>query len=139
MQKTAAERKRMRARADKLVPFAWERNGPEGPGLLIRPARTPEELTAEGKALHHCVGTYSERYASGETEIWFVRRCEAPEEPYFTLEYRNGHVVQCRTLNNRSYDTEPAVHTFVQEWTKKRRSGYFARRKEKLAAEQAAS
>ena len=162
-----AARKRMQARADKLVPFAWERDG-----LLIRPARTPEELTAEGKALHHCVGTYSERYASGETEIWFVRRtslrdafsgartaveipnaacapengsCEATVEldtPFFTCEYRNGHIVQCRTLNNRSYDTEPAVHAFVSEWArlrKRKRRPEGPGRKEKLAAEQAAS
>ena len=133
-----AARKRMRARADKLVPFAWERDGPEGPGLLIRPAESSVELTAEGKALHHCVGTYSERYASGETEIWFVRRKEDPDTPFFTLEYRDGRIVQCRTLHNRSYDTEPAVKAFVDAWARRRKSIRLRRGKEK-AAETAAS
>lgn len=128
-----ASRKRMQARADKLSPFAWERDG-----LLIRPATSAAELTAEGKALHHCVGTYSERYASGETEIWFVRRKEDPDTPFFTLEYRDGRIVQCRTLHNRSCDTEPAVHSFVTAWARRRKSIRLRRGKEK-AAETAAS
>lgn len=128
-----AERKKMQARVEPLEAMAWAKDRPEGPGLLIRPARTPEELAAEGKALHHCVGTYSARYAAGETEIWFVRRAEAPEEPFFTLEYCRDHVAQCRTLHNLSYETEPAVLAFVREWAKLRRSGYFARRQKKAA------
>ena len=128
-----ASRKRMQARADKLSPFAWERDG-----LLIRPATSAAELTAEGKALHHCVGTYSERYASGETEIWFVRRKEDPDTPFFTLEYRDGRIVQCRTLHNRSCDTEPAVKAFVTAWARRRKSIRLRCGKEK-AAETAAS
>ena len=38
-------------------------------GLLIRPARSHAELIEEGKRMHHCVGSYAERYANGGTDI----------------------------------------------------------------------
>lgn len=69
-------------------------------GLLIRPCRTHEELIKEGKFLSHCVGTYAERVAAGETAILFIRRIKEPDIPYYTLEYSGGRVVQNRGKKN---------------------------------------
>lgn len=99
-------------RVKKLAALAWE-NG----DYLIRPAGTPAELKLEGAALHHCVGGYSDSMASGNTAIFFIRKKADPESSFFTLEYRSGAVVQCRTLNNRGYETEPTIKAFVKEWT----------------------
>lgn len=95
----------------KLEFMAWERDG-----LLIRPARTPGELTAEGKVLHHCVGGYADRMAAGETVILFIRKAENPDTPFYTLEYRDGQVIQCRTTNNATYTQDEAVKAFVDAW-----------------------
>jgi len=81
-------------------------------GLFIRPAESTAELIAEGKALHHCVGTYAERYAKGETAILLIRKAAAPEEPFYTIEIRNGDVTQARGLRNCSPDK--AVTTFIE-------------------------
>lgn len=106
-----AKRAEFHKRAEKL-----EKRRYEAGGLLIRPAADADELIAEGDSLHHCVGGYADRMADGETAIFFVRRSDAPEEPYYTLELRNQSVVQCRTLHNASYEANQAVHDFVTAW-----------------------
>lgn len=85
--------------------------------LMIVIPKSLEEIKAEGRILHHCVGTYVERVAKGETMILFVRKVDKPKEPYFTLEYRSGKIVQCRGKNNCSMTKE--VQAFVQAFEKK--------------------
>ena len=80
-------------------------------GLFIRLPNKLEELKEEGQFLHHCVGTYMEKVEKGETTIFFIRRKEAPETPYYTLEW-HGKVIQCRGLHN--CDMTPEVKAFVE-------------------------
>ena len=97
--------------AKNLSRYAWEMDG-----LIIRPAASQKELIREGAALHHCVGGYAEQMAKGRTEIFLIRRKEHPRTPYYTLEYRNGGVIQCRTLNNETAEKNPDVAKFVKQW-----------------------
>lgn len=106
-----AKRKTFEKATKKYEKLAWEQDG-----LLIRPARSPHELTAEGEALHHCVGGYANRMAEGQTVILFIRRIEEPDKPYYTLEYRAGAVIQCRTDHNKSYEVDAPVAKFVEDW-----------------------
>ncbi len=83
--------------------------------LLIRPAEGYEELCAEGTALHHCVYTnYSDKYIKGETDILLIRRLSDPTKPYYTVEYTNNIVIQCRTAYNESATDE--VNNFLNKW-----------------------
>ncbi len=88
-------------------------------GLLIRPAASGDELTYEGAYLSHCVGGYADRMAKGETAVFLIRRASEPETPYYTLELRDGQVIQCRTAHNRSYEQDEAVRAFVERWMAK--------------------
>lgn len=97
-------------------------------GLTIIIPKSGEEIKEEGRTLHHCVGTYVERVAKGETMILFVRKESAPDTPYFTLEYRNGKVIQCRGKNNcgMTKDVRAFVEAFEQKMQgedKKRKAG----------------
>ncbi len=85
-------------------------------GLIIRPAASQRELTAEGDALHHCVGTYGKSHAAGETAIFFIRRTSRPKEPFYTLELdeKTLKVRQNRGLRNCTRTTE--VEAFEREW-----------------------
>lgn len=85
-------------------------------GLFIRLPNRLEELKAEGEALHHCVGTYMEKVRKGETMIFFIRQKEAPEKPYYTLEW-HGRVIQCRGFRN--CDMTPEVKAFVEIFQEK--------------------
>ena len=91
--------------------------------MLIRPADDADELIAEGAALHHCVGGYADRMADGESAIFFIRRLEEPDRPYYTLELVNRRVIQCRTRHNESYEQTPTVLDFVNEWLREIVSG----------------
>lgn len=91
--------------------LTWE--DPET-GLCIRPAASQTELIDEGKRLAHCVATYATTMSNGNTCILFIRRIESPEEPFFTLEYKNGRVLQNRGLRNCS--RTPEVAAFEAAW-----------------------
>lgn len=55
---------------------------------LIFPTKTVDFIN-EGEALHHCVGKmgYNEKMAKGTSLILFIRKVEAPDKPYVTMEY----------------------------------------------------
>jgi len=82
---------------------------------MIRPAKSPTELRRESAVLAHCVKTYIDRVAGGETAILFIRKVDKPEEPLYTLELNAHHkMVQCRGLHNCSYGDD--VKEFIDHW-----------------------
>ena len=113
-EKNKADQEKFQKAVEKLEKFAWS----EGE-FFIRPAREQMELTAEGKALHHCVGGYIRRMAEGETAIFFLRKASEPDKPFYTLELQKKRVIQCRTEHNASYDRNPDVKNFVDMWMEK--------------------
>lgn len=84
-------------------------------GLKIIYPSTPEDIVAEGNALHHCVGGYVDRVAKKECMILFLRRCEDVTVPYYTIEVRNKQVTQVRGMNNG--EATPEVKDFIAKWT----------------------
>ena len=112
-EKNKADQEKFIKAVEALAKYAWQKNG-----FIIRAAHSQEELRDEGAALHHCVGGYAKRMADGETAIFFIRRAEEPDAPYYTLELRNKRVIQCRTDHNKSYEQDPAVKAFVDQWLK---------------------
>ena len=112
----------IRKYASQLMKLAYESGK-----YLIRPATTAEEIILEGKKQSHCVGGYLPRIAKGETSILLVRRKEAPEEPFYTMEYKNGQIIQCRGKSN--CNTTEEVQAFIEEWlawTKKKKKSKVA-------------
>ncbi len=61
-------------------------------GLLIRPAKSAEEIIMEGRLLHHCVGgdNYLSKHNKGISYILMLRSVEKPKEPYITVEIQPG-------------------------------------------------
>lgn len=93
--------------------------------LILRPAASTIELFEEGKVLEHCVGGYSQSYASGFTDIFFIRKIQEPDEPFYTLQIRNGRFVQCRGFDNGDMTDEVSafVEAFIAEkLTQKKKS-----------------
>ena len=83
---------------------------------IVCPKRV-NDLVAEGRALHHCVGSYVDRVAEGRCLIVFVRRVEEPEKPYVTVEVRNGKIEQIHGDHNS--DPTEEVQKFVDLWSRK--------------------
>jgi len=68
--------------------------------FLIRPAKSSLELFDEGKALNHCVGSYSDRYAEGKIDLFVLRKVSEPTTPLCTVEVVDGVIQQARGLGN---------------------------------------
>ena len=78
---------------------------------LIRPPVSAGEITAEGKALHHCVGGYAERHVKGSTTILFLRDRKQPGKPLVTIEMKGAQIVQIHGYQN---DAGQAVMPMVR-------------------------
>lgn len=85
--------------------------------FMIVVPQSAQDIKLEGQTLHHCVGTYVARVAKGETMILFVRKVDEPNVPYFTMEWKNHKVVQCRGNHNCSMPAD--VNRFVKAFEKK--------------------
>ncbi len=86
-------------------------------GLFMRLPKEIDELNIEGSTLHHCVATYKQSVIDKKTTIFFIRKMSEPDKPYYTLEYKNGKIVQCRGLRNAAMTDE--VKKFTEEFTDK--------------------
>lgn len=112
-----------------LERFAWEKEG-----LLIRPARSAAELSTEGKLLHHCVGTYAKSYAEGKKALFFIRRTEEPEIPYYTLELRERDMIVVQNHGDHNAPQTPEIKAFEQKWLAWAKKQEAARRAEEKKA-----
>ncbi|HEM4761179.1 TPA: PcfJ domain-containing protein [Streptococcus suis] len=72
------------------------------------------ELIYEGKKLHHCVSSYTEKHFKGKTMIVFVRLASKPDTPLYTLEVNLGRIVQFRGKYNR--DVPEEVWNVAKDW-----------------------
>lgn len=88
---------------------------------MIRVPARLMEIMQEGAALHHCVGSserYFERIMQKETYICFLRRAEAPDKPYYTIEVEPGGTIR---QHRSEYDEEPDIEKirgFLRQWQK---------------------
>lgn len=66
-------------------------------------------LGREGAVMGHCVGAYTGRVATGETNIYSLR--DSKNEPHVTLEYRRNAVAQIQGKQNKP--PEEKYHEYV--------------------------
>ena len=82
----------------------------ENKELVIMVPGRPSDITEEGRRQHHCVGTnenYISRMNASVAFILFLRKKEAPDEPYYTLEVEyDGNVKQAYGKFDRKPDWE---------------------------------
>ncbi|GCD13178.1 PcfJ domain-containing protein [Clostridium tagluense] len=103
---------KMQGRMELLDNYNFEFNG-----LILRAARSSNELIEEGKSLSHCVGTYADRHAKGETNIFFIRKTSDPDKSYYTIEVKKDIIIQIHGKDNRSpsVDVQEFIKIFTEE------------------------
>ena len=90
--------------------------------LLVRAAKSTAELQEEGRALHHCVGGYTDNVLAGQV-IFFIRRAEDPDTPYYTLnvDIKSGRMIQLHGYGNKEQENDknfPAIKAWAERWVK---------------------
>ena len=96
--------------------------GLEKDGYQILFPHNREELQAEGKLQHHCVGTYFDRVVDGTCVIAFVRKVEEPEVPLCTVEWRGEKLIQHRMKYNQA--PPPEIKAFIGKWEQQVKKNY---------------
>ena len=86
----------------------------EADGLMIRQPLRENDLIVEGKVLNHCVATYAKRHATGGTTILFIRKADAPEQPYFTLNINEKDMSVIQNHGKGNCSAPPEVDAFVK-------------------------
>lgn len=76
--------------------------------------KDPEDIKHEATILNHCVRSYIKPMTNGETLILFCRPLRLPDEPFVTIEVKNGTVTQAYGLQ----DSRPTDETldFIKKW-----------------------
>ena len=116
--KKQAEAKRKREAAFKKRAEKLERFCREHGRICIRPAKDEEDLIREGKILRHCVATYAQRIADGESAIFFIRKKSKPEEPWYTLELDEKALTVRQNRGKCNCERTEEVKKFEAEWLK---------------------
>lgn len=88
--------------------------GFESDGYLIRPAATVHEILDEANAQHNCVAGFIDKYASGQTDLWLMRKASDPDRPLVTVEVRGGAIRQAFQSHNRQVTA--ALRGFLADW-----------------------
>lgn len=103
--------KKFEMRVKKLKKYEFKKDG-----FIVAVPKEPQDIFYEGAVLGHCVGTYARAMADGKTAILFIRKENEPETPFYTMEFKNNRIVQCRTYKNESYEKDEQVKAFVDAW-----------------------
>lgn len=115
-------------RYQQLSRFSWEHDG-----ILIRPAHSAKELQKEGKALHHCVGSYAGSMVTGETAIFFIRRAAEPEKSWYTLEFDEQRLDTKQNRGLCNCDRTQEIKDFEAAWLAWVRAGCKKEKENKAA------
>ena len=128
-QKAMRENQKIKLWAEELE----TRYGFENKEYLIVPPKNAGEIIEEGRRLHHCVGgdNYLRNHNNGFAFILFMRKKDAPMEPYYTLEIdpKDNRIKQYYGKNDKKPDKK-AVDDFLKVW----KQVVYRRNETKLAA-----
>ena len=75
--------------------------------ILIVP-KDWQDIRKEGQILGHCVGDYIKYIADRKCDVYFIRKVENPETPFYTVDWRDGKIVQCQGKGRCAYPNEMA-------------------------------
>ncbi len=114
MKKDEVNAKRFRRRI-KILQKQYEFSDNE---FAIVIPKTMNDITCEGKALHHCVGSYAKRHCEGKTTILFLRKTDNIDRPYGTIEMSvedATELLQLRGDHNNNVPREES-RDFIDKW-----------------------
>lgn len=104
--------KKIHKRYEELSKYSYEDKM-----YLIRPAKSLNDMKNESKQQNNCVyKNYSEKYAFGDTDIFFLRSLDNPNKSLATIEVNKKKVVQSRIKNNLKTNKEQ--DKFIENWEK---------------------
>lgn len=88
----------------------------EGSFVMVLPT-CKEDFNREGRENHNCVGgSYFDKMLEGKSVVLFLRKAEAPDNAFCTVEMDGSRIVQCRAIRNATPPKE--VTEFMERYAK---------------------
>jgi hypothetical protein len=88
--------------------------------FIIRLPRDTNEIVEEGTRQSICIGGYTSRHGNGETNLFFLRRKDAENTPFYAIEMNNNKtIVQIHGYCNRWLGNNPEAIPTVVRWLRK--------------------
>lgn len=113
--KNSKKTQKFKKRAEELEKFSYENSE-----FAILCPQTPKELVKEGRQLRHCVGEFTNKIIKGKTNIFFLRKQEDINKPFFTIEVSSRKKVkQVHGFDNCDINRNSSEYKFLREWAKK--------------------
>lgn len=92
----------------------------EDENYVVRLPKDLNEIVREGNLQRICIGGYTSRHASGQTNIFFLRRKNNPDTPFYAIEMDNSmRVVQIHGYANKWLGCNPETIPTVIRWMRK--------------------
>jgi hypothetical protein len=87
---------------------------------IIRLPKDLNEIVTEGSKQKICIGGYTDRHAMGQTNLFFLRKVDEPNIPYYAIEMNNNkHIVQIHGYCNKWLGNDPDAIPTVIRWLRK--------------------
>lgn len=88
--------------------------------FIIRLPKDVYEIINEGTKQSICIGGYTSRHSRGETNLFFLRRKDAEDAPFYAIEMNNANViVQIHGHSNKWLGNNPEAIPTVVRWLRK--------------------
>ena len=87
---------------------------------IIRLPKDLNELVTEGNKQHICIGGYTNSHAMGQTNLFFLRKKECPDMPFYAIEMNNNKkIIQIHGFGNKWLGNDPEAIPTVIRWLRK--------------------
>ena len=88
--------------------------------FIIRLPIDLNEIVNEGSKQKICIGGYTDRHAMGNTNIFFLRKVDEPDTPFYAIEMNNDKkIVQIHGYCNQWLGNDPDAIPTVIRWLRK--------------------
>lgn len=87
---------------------------------IIRLPKDLNELVTEGDKQRICIGGYTTDHAMGDTNLFFLRKKECPDMPFYAIEMNNNKkIIQIHGFGNKWLGNDPEAIPTVIRWLRK--------------------
>lgn len=85
--------------------------------LIVISPKCIDDLIKEGSNNHNCVASYFENFAKGQSNIFFIRKKDAPDDSYITIELNSdfSKIKQAFYSSNREITNQNDLY-FINSW-----------------------
>lgn len=85
-------------------------------GLMIVHPESLDDFVNESNVLGHCVKQYFKSVAEEETHVFFIRKEDEPDKPYYTMEVKDNRIKQIQGIKRIPATKE--VEKLTKKWLK---------------------